>query len=323
MMRAFALIAVALLPQQLHALLLPQALLQEYANFAQELANVAGEAILPYWRRRIDVETKEEEGRSLAQTLSPVTAADRAAEHAMRQLIEVRYPTHGIYGEEFGVVRVDDAEFVWVLDPIDGTKAFITGKPTWGILVACLCRGVPVVGVIDQCVLKERWVGVQGRPTTFNGQAICVDGSVTKLKDATVYTTTPDMFRKGEELEKFETIRKNSLRILYGCDCYAYALVASGFGADAVIEADLGLHDYCAIVPVMEGAGGVISDWRGKTLTLQHHDDSKGRVVACSNVNLHSEMLEVLDKPWWVPRIGRGVHRVLIFVVGTLVGDDY
>ena len=320
MLLAFALIAVSLLPRQLHALQTSQAVLQEYANFAEELAHVAGKAIMPYWRRPINVETKEEEGRSLAQTLSPVTAADRAAEQAMRQLIETRYPTHGIYGEEFGSVRVDNAEFVWVLDPIDGTKSFITGKPTWGILVACLCRGVPVVGVIDQCVLKERWVGVQGRPTTLNGQPVSVDASVTSLDDATVYTTTPDMFRRGQEIEKFETIRNKSLRTLYGCDCYAYGLVASGFGADAVVEADLGLYDYCAIVPVLEGAGGVISDWRGKRLTLQNHNDSKGRVVACSNEELHSKMLDVLDKRWFVSRIESMVGRAFIFVAGTVVG---
>jgi len=290
---------------------------KELASFAEELADAAAAAILPYWRHPslLTVETKEEEGRSPAQTVSPVTAADRAGERAMRNLIEARYPTHGVYGEEYGQIRVDDsAEFVWVLDPVDGTKSFITGKPTWGTLIACLCRGVPVVGVIDHCVLNERWVGMPGSPTTLNGQPVHVDPSVTKLSDATVYTTTPDMFRVGEELEKFEAVRRTSLRTLYGCDCYAYALVASGFGADAVVEADLGLYDYCAVVPVLEGAGGVISDWKGKQLTLQNHDDSKGRVVACSNADLHAEMVNVLNMSWLArrrQRIGKGIHRAL------------
>lgn len=273
-------------------------LLGELTSFANELADAAGDAIIPYWRQEgVVVESKKESGRSVSQTISPVTIADRSAEMVMRQLIETRFPSHGIYGEEFGEVRVD-ADFVWVLDPIDGTKAFITGKPTWGILIGCLFRGVPIVGVIDQCILKERWVGSIGNPTLLNGEPVSVAStSATKLCDSTIYTTTPDMFRAGEEWKKFETVRDASLRTLYGCDCYAYALVASGFGADAVVEADLGLYDYAAIVPVVQGAGGVITDWNGNALTLQNHDNCKGRVVACSNTALHSEMLFTLSAP--------------------------
>ena len=267
-------------------------MLKELTSFANDLADAASNAIMPYWRQKgVEIESKIESGRSLSQTILPVTIADRSAEKAMRELIEERFPSHGIYGEEFGQVRVD-ADFVWVLDPIDGTKAFITGKPTWGILIACLFRGVPIVGVIDQCILKERWVGSAGNPTLLNGEPVSVAStSATKLCDSTIYTTTPDMFRAGEEWNKFQVVRDKSLRTLYGCDCYAYALVASGFGADAVVEADLGLYDYAAIVPVMEGAGGVITDWNGNALTLQNHDNCLGRVVACSNSDLHSEML--------------------------------
>ena len=271
-------------------------MVKELTLFAHELANAAGDAIMPYWRQRgVEVESKMEKGRSISQTISPVTIADRSAEMVMRQLIKTRYPSHGIYGEEFGQVRVD-ADFVWVLDPIDGTKAFITGKPTWGILIGCLYRGVPVIGVVDHCILKERWVGSIGSPTFLNGKPVSVaNTSATNLCDATIYTTTPDMFRAGEELKKFEIIREASLRTLYGCDCYAYALVASGFGADAVIEADLGLYDYAAIVPVVEGADGIITDWNGYALTLHNHDNAKGRVVACSNTALHSEILCALS----------------------------
>jgi inositol-phosphate phosphatase/L-galactose 1-phosphate phosphatase/histidinol-phosphatase len=331
------LVAVALIaflpPQLVDALAQPSSLSQpyqhrrqaeeEYASFARELADAAAAAILPYWRQpsSFTVESKQEEGRSPAQTASPVTAADRAGEFAMRELIEERYPTHGICGEEFGEVRVEGAEYVWVLDPIDGTKSFVTGKPTWGTLIGCLRRGVPVVGVIDHSVLKERWVGFKGGQTTLNGQPIHVDPSVTKLADATLYTTTPDMFRVGEELEKFESVRDKSLRTLYGCDCYAYALVASGFGADAVVEADLGLYDYCAVVPVVEGAGGVMSDWRGEPLTLQNHDAGKGRVVACSNAALHSEILDVLNKARWRQKIGKGaVRQALALLFGIALG---
>ena len=272
-------------------------IIKELTSFAHELANVAGDAIMPYWRQKdVKVESKTEKGRS-----SPVTIADRSAEKAMRELIETRFPSHGIYGEEFGQVRVD-SDFVWVLDPIDGTKAFITGKPTWGILIGCLYRGVPVLGVIDQCILKERWVGSIGNPTLLNGdpvscREIANTSTVSSLCDATLYTTNPDMFRAGEEMSKFEAVRDASLRTLYGCDCYAYALVASGFGADAVVEAGLGLYDYAAIVPVVQGAGGIITDWKGNALTLQNHDNSKGRVVACSNTALHDEMLRTLSSP--------------------------
>lgn len=271
-------------------------MVKELTSFAHDLANAAGDAIMPYWRQKdVEVETKKEIGRSISQTISPVTIADRSAEMVMRELIETRFPSHGIYGEEFGKVRVD-ADFVWVLDPIDGTKAFITGKPTWGILVGCLFRGVPFLGVIDHCILKERWVGSIGNPTLLNGEPVSVaNKSATNIFDATIYTTTPDMFRAGEELKKFEVVRDASLRTLYGCDCYAYALVASGFGADAVLEADLGLYDYAAIVPVVQGAGGIITDWNGNTLTLRNHNNSKGRVVACSNTALHTEMLCTLS----------------------------
>jgi len=270
---------------------------KQLTSFAQELASTASHTIMPYWRQSdVEVETKKDETgtRSISQTLSPVTIADRSAELAMRKLIESKFPTHGIYGEEYGQVRTD-ADFVWVLDPIDGTKAFITGKPTWGTLIGCLYQGVPIVGIIDHCILKERWVGSVGNPTILNGQSVSTTKSATSLSNATIYTTTPDMFRTGEEVTKFNTIRDASLRTLYGCDCYAYALVASGFGADAVIEADLGLYDYAAIVPVMEGAGGIITDWNGNKLTLQNHINSKGRVVASSNNMLHSEMLRTLS----------------------------
>lgn len=211
----------------------------------------------------------------------------------MRNLIEERYPSHGIYGEEYGAVRVD-ADFVWVLDPIDGTKSFITGKPLFGTLISCLYKGTPIVGVIDQCILKERWVGSYGSPTTLNERTVHVNDNVQKLSDAVLYTTTPDMFQSEFEKAAFKRVRDKSKLVLYGCDCYAYALVASGFGADGVIEASLGLYDYCALVPVVEGAGGIMSDFKGRRLCLQNHDDSEGQVIASSNPGLHEDMLRTI-----------------------------
>ena len=267
-------------------------MLQEHAQFASELADAARLEILPYWRicrQSLGQETKLEEDRSVFQSASPVTLADRAAERVMRALIEERYPSHGIYGEEFGQVRTD-ADFVWVLDPIDGTRSFITGKPLFGTLISCLYKGTPV------CVLDERWVGMAGRVSTLNGNPIKTNG-VNTLKDAEMYSTTPDMFKQGDELNKFDAMRDAVKTPHYGADCYAYALVASGFGADIVVEADLGLYDYCAIVPVLQGAGGTISDWNGEKLTLKNHEKSKGRVVASANSMLHAQALEILSKP--------------------------
>lgn len=273
-------------------------LLQEHARFASELADAARVEILPYWRqsrRSLGQEIKVEEERSVFQSASPVTLADRAAERAMRDLITERYPHHGIYGEEYGVIR-EDADFVWVLDPIDGTRSFITGKPLFGTLISCLYKGTPVIGVIDQCVLNERWLGMAGQVSTLNGKPIRTDGVVT-LDQAEMYSTTPDMFQRGEALNKFDAMRQAVKTPHYGADCYAYALVASGFGADIVVEADLGLYDYCALVPVIQGAGGQISDWNGEKLTLKNHKTSKGRVVASANAKLHEQALEVLSKP--------------------------
>ncbi|KAL7492243.1 hypothetical protein ACHAWT_001484 [Skeletonema menzelii] len=273
-------------------------LLQEHAQFAYELADAARLEILPYWRQsrhNLGQEIKVEEDRSVFQSASPVTLADRAAERAMRELITERYPQHGVYGEEYGVIR-ENADWVWVLDPIDGTRSFITGKPLFGTLIACLYKGTPVIGVIDQCVLDERWLGLAGQVSTLNGKPIQTDGVAT-LNEAEMYSTTPDMFQHGDELNKFDAMREAVKTPHYGADCYAYALVASGFGADIVVEADLGLYDYCALVPVIQGAGGSISDWNGVKLSLQNHEVSKGRVLACANAKLHDQALEILSKP--------------------------
>lgn len=270
--------------------------LNRLASFANRLADAARLEILPYWRsprNNLAQEIKHESDRSEFQSASPVTLADRAAERAIRELIELVYPSHGIYGEEYGVVR-SDADYVWVIDPIDGTRSFITGKPLFGTLVSCLYKGKPVVGIIDQCVLEERWVGIHGQQTTLNGAPISADG-VSALKDAEMYSTSPDMFR-DQDLIKF-TAMKNVVRTThFGADCYAYGLIALGH-ADIVIESDLGLYDYCSLVPILEGAGGVICDWEGRELTMQNHERSKGRVVACANEELLKHSLQILQQP--------------------------
>lgn len=275
---------------------------REFAAFAcNELVPAARAEIMPYWRRpelKGTIESKfDGSGRSPSQVVSPVTIADRNAEQAIRKLILDRYPNHGVIGEEFGSHNADTAEYCWVLDPIDGTKSFITGKPLFGTLIG-LCRdGVPVMGVIDHPALEEQWVGIVGDSSvTFNGQTPVhtARDSPTQLKDAIVYCTTPDMFRPGWEYDQFSKIRDACHLILYGTDCYGYALVASGWGAHMVVEADLGVYDYVALVPIVQSAGGVMTDWNGEALTLQRHDQNRGRVVAAANSVLHQQAVKLL-----------------------------
>jgi inositol-phosphate phosphatase/L-galactose 1-phosphate phosphatase/histidinol-phosphatase len=173
------------------------------------------------------------------------------------------------------------------LDPIDGTKSFITGKPLFGILVAVARHGAPILGVIDQPVIHERWRGAAGKSTSFNGESIATR-SCARLSDALLYATSPHIF-EGADFEAFERLRGKVRHALYGGDCYAYGLLASGH-TDLVVEASLKPYDYAALVPVVEGAGGTITDWDGKPLTLA----SDGRVVAAGDAALHAQALEVL-----------------------------
>jgi inositol-phosphate phosphatase/L-galactose 1-phosphate phosphatase/histidinol-phosphatase len=218
--------------------------------------------------------------------LSPVTIADREAEIAMRRLISARFPDHGIIGEEFGRER-EDAEFVWVLDPIDGTKSFISGVPLFGTLIALARGGRPIVGIIDQPISRERWVGAAGRPTLFNGAPIRCR-PCPSLAAATLFATSPDMF-VGSDKAAFERVAAAAKLVRFGADCYAYGLLAHGF-IDLVIEASLKPYDFTAMLPVVEGAGGVASDWRGSQLTVA----SDGRVVVAGDRRTHEAALELL-----------------------------
>jgi inositol-phosphate phosphatase/L-galactose 1-phosphate phosphatase/histidinol-phosphatase len=244
-----------------------------WIDLAHRLADAAGAVLRRYFRSSLAVDDKTDS--------SPVTEADRGAERAMRALIAEACPGHGILGEEYGAENAD-AEWVWVLDPLDGTKAFITGKPSFGILIALVHRGVSVLGVIDQPILKERWLGVAARPTTLNGAPIHVR-ACPNLASAALYATAPDMF-VGADARAFHAMSGKVKLLRYGADCYAYGLLASGF-VDLVVEASLKPYDYLAMVPVIEGAGGTITDWQGKALGL----GSDGRVVAAGDVRAASE----------------------------------
>lgn len=249
-------------------------------ELANRLAEVAGAAIRPLFRGQWSHEAKDDR--------TFVTEADRAAEAAMRRLIEAERPDDGIIGEEYGT-RNEGAGRQWVLDPIDGTTSFIAGRPIFGTLIALLQDGWPVLGVIDQPILGERWVGRIGEGTTLNGKPVrcapCKD-----LADAVLGTTTPHQF-SGTDVDAFMGVAKSvaERKIIYGGDCYNYALVASGH-VDLVIEANLKLYDFAALVPVVEGAGGLMSDWQGNPLDA----GSDGRVIALGDPARLEDVLEAM-----------------------------
>ena len=259
---------------------MPPSELDRFLALASELADAAGSVIRPFFRQRLAVEDKSD--------LTPVTAADRAAELAMRGLIEDRFPDHGIVGEEFGRVR-EGAEFVWVLDPIDGTKSFISGVPLFGTLITLARAGHPILGIIDQPISRERWVGAAGRPTTLNGVAIRCRACA-GLNAATLFATTPEMFR-GSDAAAFARVSAGVKLTRFGADCYAYGLLAAGF-IDLVLEASLKPYDFCAMIPIVEGAGGVATDWRGARLGLA----SDGRVLVAGDHDAHEAALALLNR---------------------------
>lgn len=247
-------------------------------EFAETLADLARPLAKAHFRTPIGVEWKADH--------SPVTVADRTIERALRAAILAHDASHGILGEEEAATGID-RRVVWVVDPIDGTKSFITGLPLFGTLVAALVDQRPVVGVIEVPMLAERWVGVAGAGTTLNGTA-CHTSAVERLAAARLYATSPDMFTPGEAAA-FAALAGTVGLCRYGGDCYAYGLLASG-QVDLVVEADLKPYDYMALVPVVEGAGGIITDWSGAPLSL----NSRGQVVAAANGTLHAATLEML-----------------------------
>ncbi|EIJ42885.1 histidinol-phosphate phosphatase HisN, inositol monophosphatase family [Beggiatoa alba B18LD] len=249
-------------------------------DFINQMANASATIIKSYFRTHLTVDDKPD--------TSPVTLADKAVEQKLREMIEKNYPHDGIYGEEFGT-KNENAEFTWVIDPIDGTKSFITGKPLFGTLIALIHQGKPILGLLDQPILKERWIGGQHLPTTLNGHPIHVR-ACTDIKKAALYATTPAMFL-GADFEAFGRVRDTVKMTIYGGDCYAYALLATGF-VDLVIESSLKPYDYCALAPIVENAGGIMTDWQGQPLTI--HSD--GRVIAAGDAHTHQQALNLLQQ---------------------------
>jgi myo-inositol-1(or 4)-monophosphatase len=255
----------------------------DFAAFVDRLATVSGEAILPFFRTSLGVENKAGPG-----AFDPVTAADRAAETAMRTLIRQTFPDHGIIGEEFGSERTD-AEYVWVLDPIDGTKSFISGMPAWGTLIALTRGGVPVYGMMHQPFTRERFTG-DGGASRYRGPAgeralhVRRSGS---LSEALLMTTSP-LLMKEEDRASFGKVEKAVRLSRYGGDCYAYCMLAAGH-VDLVIETELKPYDILPLVPIIAGAGGIVTTWDGST------PSAGGRIVAAGDRRVHEAAMKVLN----------------------------
>ena len=247
---------------------------------AHRLADAAAAAIRPHFRSGLAAERKGD--------ATPVTIADRAAEEAMRRIIKAEAPRDTIIGEEFAAENGSSGRS-WVLDPIDGTVSFLAGRPIFGTLIALVIEGWPVLGIIDQPILKERWLGASGQPTLFNGQP-CRTRACPSLSEAALATTGPHYFddHQGSHFMALAA-QTDHKRMMMGGDCYNYGLLASGH-IDVVCEANLKLHDWAALVPVIEGAGGTVCDWNGDPL----HAGSDGHVLALGDPARLEEVIAAL-----------------------------
>jgi myo-inositol-1(or 4)-monophosphatase len=255
----------------------------DFSVFIDQLATASGETILPFFRTSLAIDNKRHD------TFDPVTAADRAAENAMRALIRRTFPDHGIVGEEYGNDR-DDAEYVWVLDPIDGTKSFINGMPTWGTLIGLARFGEPVFGMMHQPFIRERFSGDNGS-ATYRGPSGKRDLRVrgcASLGDALLSTTSPLLMNERDRAAfgKVESAVKLSR---YGGDCYGYCMLAAG-QIDLVIETELKPYDILPLIPVIVGAGGIVTGWDGKPPLT-----SDGRVVVAGDKRIHQAALDMLN----------------------------
>lgn len=258
--------------------------LQSRRALAERLADAAGEVIRPYFRKHVGVADKGKDG-----FYDPVTEADRKAEEAIRALIAKHCPDDAILGEEFGETK-GATGYRWVLDPIDGTRAFIAGQPMWGTLIALEKDGKPLLGVLDQPFLRERLTGFSGVTELKNAERRerLKTRACARLADAVICTTHPMVHFKVAERERFWRVERACRLSRYGGDCYAYALLAMGF-IDLVIETNLKRWDVAAIIPIVEGAGGVVSDWDGKPVF------GGGNVIAAGDSRVHAEALAILN----------------------------
>lgn len=253
------------------------------ADFAAATAEVSGRIALDWFRQPVAIDTKSDQ--------SPVTEADRAVEADLRARITAAWPDHAILGEEYGAEGSEDAP-TWVIDPIDGTRSFITGWPIWGTLLALTVQGSAEIGIIHLPVLGETWAGIRGGGSWLSGRdgerRTCRTSGCEEIGEARFYTTSPDYFT-GEEQKAYQAIAGSVGIPRFGGDCYGYALLASGH-VDLVMETDLQPYDFLALVPVIEEAGGVITDWQGQPLTI----NSGEQVIAAATRELHEKALALI-----------------------------
>ena len=251
----------------------------ELISFANHLADESAKIIKQYFRKSFKVENKEDE--------SPVTVADKKTELKIRELIEDKYPNHGILGEEFEK-KDTKSEYLWVIDPIDGTRSFVAGHKDFGTLIALLHNNKPIIGIINCPMHEERWVGIENKKTTLNGSEVFTS-NINALDQSYVCTSglyfNNDHFRKG-----FNKIIEQSNYHRFGGDCYMYGMLASGL-IEVVIEDTLKVHDYMALIPVIEGSGGKISDKYGNPIDL----NSEGSVVVSANEKLHKQLIGIIN----------------------------
>ncbi len=254
----------------------------DFTAFIGRLATASGETILPFFRTSLGVDNK-----SAGRDFDPVTEADRAAEAVMRRLIKASFPRHGIVGEEFGNER-EDAEYVWVLDPIDGTKSFIAGFPIWGTLIALLHRGSPVYGMMHQPYIGERFSGDGGaaRYRGPSGERKLAVRRCASLKEAISFTTSP-LLMNSTDRAAFSRVEAEVRLTRYGGDCYSYCMLAAGH-LDLVVETELKPYDIAALIPIITGAGGVVTTWEGRPA------QNGGRIIAAGDPRVHEAAMKVL-----------------------------
>ena len=253
---------------------------QEYLNFANKLADAAGITSMEYFRTSLSIDNKSDE--------SPVTIADKNTELKIRSMIEKKYPNHGILGEEFDSIN-PEAEFIWVVDPIDGTRSYIAGHKDFGNLISLTQNKKPIIGIINCPAHNERWVGIKNLNSTIN-QKPAKSSNVTNIENAYLFTSGL-YFDEPILRSAVEKINNKVRYFRYGGDCYMYGMLASGL-IDIVIEDTLKVHDYMALVNVIEGAGGIITDKFGTEITA----DSQGSVVASANQELHSQLISLINQ---------------------------
>ena len=248
------------------------------ADLALALVQTSRPIIKQWFRQSPNIAQKSDQ--------SPVTIADQAVEKALRAEIKKHFPEHGIIGEEDGITP-SDHDFTWVIDPIDGTRAFSTGNPIFGTLIAVLYQQKPVIGVIDMPTQFQTWLGVEGRPTTLNGEVVNVSGQ-DSVSQARLSTTSGHAL--GDDYPRFEQLSQKVMVTGFGGDCANYAHLATGW-TDLVAESNLAAYDIMATVPVITGAGGMITQWDGQAITLDHYD---GTALASSSVSLHDKAIGLL-----------------------------